>query len=538
MGRVISEEYGAAAGSSVVGEAYPNVMANEAIVKNDLVAIDADGRARKVKISNYAKISAEGQVVAQTSYGGANDLHQSVMPLPVLFDQNGNFFLVSTNTSATGLKLFKYSAGGTLIRSNVVDPTDSYLKSVKMFYLSNGNICIVYNISGIISYAIYDLDLNSIQTYQNIETYLTWLTYGYMDAIPLLTGGFAVSWQKNIDPSKEMRIAIYSNTGQTVVSPTTIRTSAGTAGAWAQTIKLAQLGNGNIAIVINDPATLSSGGNDPTGGMYLGIFSQVDLATIVPFNRYNTVVTASNSPGTFLVTDNYFVFSRYDNANLKTWVFDNSGLLQGSPYSIALPSQSSLQLFWDGTKALLLYGTSTGKNVLEVPLTGTGYVDNSIIRLAGLGSTIHFADFDASNSMFIMVTRPVVPSASAPQYSIFSSKGVVVKQPTDFALAASATSGRLHTIFWSSDCCFVSVFDNISTPSTMFYIGKYLSASILGVAKDSANPGCLFPVSTEAQATAHNQIVGDTTTSFDHSEQTLIGNKGVLMSYGSVLRGV
>lgn len=521
-----------------------NLTAGADLSQSDLLSISSDGKGYPVKVTDYGYVSNVGQVIAQTSYGGGTYNGPSTR-LPMFRDSSQNLYTVSTNSSLQGVKFFKYNAAGTLVGSLVIDSTAASLQNLRMFQLSNGNVGFVYVISNVIYFAVCDTALNLIVSPTSVETLLTWATYGYMDAIALSGGGFAISWQQDANP-KLIRMAVYSNAGATVVAPTTMRTSSGTAGAWNQTTRLGQLTNGNIVLVIDDSATLSGGGSAADAGMYVGTFNPATLGAVVALARYNTVNAATTNPGEILITPSNFIVARYDGTNLKAWVFNNSAVLQGAAYSVADASNPvqdvrGIKLLWDGTQAWMIYGNATVKIAVKLPLTGTGYVATTLTGLTGIGNTLIDCALASDNVTVIMVSRPCsgYQDTSAPKYCIFKLDGTVITAPTNFAAGAASTNGWMHSVQWSTDFTFTCAFDNQSTSATLFYVGKYQAASIVGVATVAATAGTLVSAAQAIGTYPVNQLLGTIMKTFDHTTgATIYGNKGIMMPYGVVLKGM
>ena len=60
----------------------------------------------------------------------------------------------------------------------------------------------------------------------------------------------------------------------------------------------------------------------------------------------------------------------------------------------------------------------------------------------------------------------------------------------------------------------------------------------MGVAKTSGAAGQLVAVTGESGCHAINKLAGPASIAFDHSATTTIGNKGMLMNHGVVLKGI
>lgn len=107
-----------------------------------------------------------------------------------------------------------------------------------------------------------------------------------------------------------------------MLAPTTIWTRTGTSGT--QYHRLAQLSDGNLVV------TVGSANPESSIGLFHGIVTTSGVS-VRPFANLDT--TSVTTLHEMSVMDGYYAVCAYCGTQQKAFVFTNSGILQGSPFS-------------------------------------------------------------------------------------------------------------------------------------------------------------------------------------------------------------
>lgn len=508
-----------------------------AVAVNDLLQLGPDGRAYPVKCADYAAVAnctygtaqtsaATGMIVAQTQVVAVQT--QVYHRQALLQGTDGSLYAATISTSGAGIVLTRYSPAGLLISQVVVISTGSYTNH-QAFLLSDGNICVIAGHSGsTISFAIYDPRLNPVKSVTALSQIQT---SGYFSACALADGGFAVIYQYSNTPL-ESKFVAYDNTGTVVTAPVTVWTRTGTSGT--QYHRLMRLSNGNLVVAVQSTNTASS------IGLYYAVLSPTGTV-VKAFTNLNASMSYAYIPE-ISVMAGYFAVSKADGTNVITFVFDNAGNLQGSGFSAASSAgsaQNMLKLLNNGTDFWLLWSRTSDSNVCltKIPITGTGYTTTVVTTAVTQFS--HFFDAFAENGLIVAVSQTQAGNSHPVFWVISLATGSLISASgTMFGVNPGSSSGYSHRVIPVGDFAFACLYDYSSSPATNLALGKYASTAVIGCANASANAAALVPTSQKAGGYAINPINGSPSKSFDHSATNIVGNKGTIMNYGAVLKGI
>lgn len=514
------------------------LKAGGSIQQNDLSQLGPDGRAYTVSCTDYAAVAncnygtvqtnvATGQILAQTQLVGTQTVPAGRQAL--LQGADSSIYTFTGSTSGNGLALTKYTSAGALSAQVVVDSTTTVYSCHQMAFLSNGNILVAANGTGsafTVSYAIYDTNLNLIKS---ITALGEQAASAYFAVTVLSGGGFAFVYHQYVN-SLLTRFATYDNTGALVVSPMTVWTRTGTSGV--QYHRIAQLSNGNLAIVISSNNTTSS------IGFFHGIVTIAGV-TVLAFTNLTTYSIPMWAE--LVVLGNYYAVGYSSSAStVAVSVFDNTGALQGAPFSAtaAAVAGSKYKLltgngyFW----FIASFGSASTGGIVRIPTTGTNY------KIFNLNASLFSVFIDAfyENGLIVIVSQPVSVGNYQPALWVFSeSLGALVSQAaTLFGVQPGTNNGQYQRVIPGGDFSFICMYDYSSNPTTNLCIGKYASTAVMGVAQSLATTDSMVIISGANGAYSTNYVKGSPSKQFDQSAANIYGNKGVMMNYGAVLKGL
>lgn len=250
------------------------------------------------------------------------------------------------------------------------------LNAAKLFWLSNGNLCVVWDTgTDKFHFAIYTKDLIPVVA----PTIIGALGLsGYFDAIPLAAGGFAVCYIAGTD----QKLAIFGNDG--IQTGATVTVNAWGAGASNYQIRcsLAQLSSGAIAIACIAP-------NDLNKGVWAGVRSAAGALISAMARIYQPPGAQSEINPEIAAVDGFFAVASTDTANTKLWVFNNAGVLQGAPFTSNVGNGAvahSIKLLPDGADFVLVGQRSVDLSrvawtLTRAKTTGADYRATDVISL-------------------------------------------------------------------------------------------------------------------------------------------------------------
>jgi hypothetical protein len=510
------------------------IIAGENFSRQDLAFINAvNGKAYRCRVTDYAAIptisygtpqtsAATGMVVAQTTVVSSQTPAYSRQA--VVRDANGNIFTHTHASVSAGMKLNKYSPKGALLGSVTIDAANTY-QNQHILLLSNGNVAVLAQVSNGITYAVCDSDLGIVLAATTVSDPAN-LNVMYWSASALSGGGFALVYQQ--DANKLLtRLTTYSNAGAVVQPATTIWTRSTTAGD--QFHKIDQLSDGNLVIAVVSQGT--------TVGLYHGIVT-IAGASVLSFTQLDP--TNMSWFPELSVMPGYYCIANQNGSNIKAWVFNNAGALQGGAYTAASGANGDGRdkLVNDGVCFWYLadYSATTSMGITKIPITGTNY------RTTYLGNVGYneFKDGFYQDSCFVFAHMQGA-GANTPYLFVFDTATLVLTgaSHTAFGSAAGGTSGRYHRMIPAGDGAFICLYDYQSSGATNLCIGKYANTAVIGVAAANATVGAAVHLLQGAGAYSVNQIAGSGGVAFDMSATSACyGNKGTLFNNAAILKGM
>lgn len=526
--------------SNALSAGMTQVLVGESVQQNDLLQIEAiGGNAYRVRVTDNAVVptvaygtaqtnAATGQIVAQTTIVASSTTayHRQA----VLQDaDNGNIYTLTDNTVSAGLRLSKYSSVGALLAYAVIDTATNYVTPC-LLQLSNGNMAVIsISTTGFeLKYAVYDKLLNVVRSLVMIDSQYS--SNYYFGVTALSAGGFAVVYQ-SASATSLSKLIIYDNSGAVVQAATTIWTRTGTAGQ--QRHRIAQMSDSNLVIAVE---------SSNSDGSFIGLYHGIVTTTAVSVLAFaNLITTASGHTPDLSVMPGFYCISASTGSNQRGFVFNNSGVLQGSAFSGAtsIAATNKTKLLNDGVNFCLLWSRNDTKMVLtKLPTTGTGYVTFDVT----LSTTQYNFHIDAFYENGCIVAMSQSGSGNTPPtiWVIKAATGMLVSTSgTPFGSPPNITTGAYGRLISGGDGAFICLYDYYEQAATNLCIGKYVNTAIIGAAATAAAAGALAPVAASTGSYITNPIAGSPSKAFDMTATTqLYGNKGTVLNNCVILKGM
>lgn len=534
MGRFLSTATAALAvtpGTEGIG----TLAAASAVAVNDAILVGPTGKGQKVGVTNYAAVAAVGQITAQTQVY-TNRITKGKNAALQLDD--GSFLVAAPNALANGLRMYRYAPEGLALGSLAIDAGAFPPINPQIQRLSNGNIAVFYLLNADLKFAVFTQQLAVVVAATVIEASTEppagtqySQNVNFFGAVAY-AGGFMVVYQ-GATASQE-RAAWYTNAGAVAVAAKTIETWTGAGGSVFTDARL--LSNGNIAIAVYSQWATKVGTYHAiydTAGNQVKAFTQLAGAS-VPGNTFVT-------PELSVLAGYYAIATINDNTNVKVWVLDNAGTLQGAVYTTAGATNGAraCRLVNDGANFYAV-GPFDGTgviNVLTVPVTGGA---GAVMRNSGLSPT-NYVTMDAACDGLLIVMVFAHSGTTLNQWATIDLvTGYYLTALTDLGVApATSNNGLGPHILLGGDCAFVFIYDYTTTEALNFWIGKYAATAIAGVALTDAVAGATMTLATASGAHQTNYTKGAPAKNFDHSSSVVVqGNRGSIQQYSLVLRGI
>lgn len=511
-----------------------SLVAGESLATKDLAEIDGYySKAYRVRVSNYAAIgnvdygtaetdAATGRIVAQTSVVASQSVAYARQAL--ITDSSGNIFTLTDAAAGAGLRLSKFSPAGALLGYvDIAAATQRYNHQILL--LSNGNIaCLAYSGSNV-EYAVYDANLVNVAALATVAA----SPNAYFAACALSGGGFAVLYQKNSNPLLSC-IKTFNNSGANVLAETTVWTRTGTTGT--QYHKMLQLSSGNLAIAVSSNNTVSS------IGLYCGVITTAGaiVKAIASLDATSGMSWYSN----LAVMTGYFAVGMANGTDQKAYIFDNAGTQQGSPFSAATTAGtgfSRTKIISDGAAFWLIWHRNSDSKccTTKLPVSGTGYT--TVVTTTSTTQYNFHIDVFYDNGLICAIS--MTGTNTAPTFWVISTVtgGLVDSAGTAFGVAPGTSCGTFPRVIAGGDRSFVASYDYVSTASTLLCVGKYAKTSVIGVVQSAAVADAKVRMYSQAGAYEINAVLGSVA-GFDHTTNSLTGNKGAILPLGVTLRGI
>lgn len=497
------------------GQTLQGQAGSLAINANDLLETNQFGQLFTVKCSDNAAVgNAGGTPVPKTTVssftGGASLNKESFRN-----SADGSIFMTAPYLSSNeGLELYKFNSAGALLGSIILDAATASPNDVTVQQLTSSNLVVVWQEGGSAYFAIVGTGLNVIVA-------KTAITSGAPSAISLSGGGFSIV---TISGGAAPQIAIYSNTGASVLAPTTV---AGAATNAVQSIP-SQLSNGNIVVVC-------------TYGASLGQIIYTAAGTVVAaYTTFNTTV-ANPSSASISTLDGVYCFAVCNQAGGDLiYIFNNSGTQEGTTFNSStfggIPTgYFNCAAVNDGTNFWVCFGNALGGAggngaVIYAPTTGSGYVASLLPQAAGTSNFVAMYELG-----FLIIYGSSGPVLYVCQ---LTSSGQALLVGT---VSLTLTSGDTASVISAGD---FSVLLGQGVTSA-FAVVKYLNTAIVGVAQQAVaagNAGTLLTYSHGGGAGKNgylcNPIIGTVGKGFNHSATNIVGNTGTMLGNSVALEGI
>lgn len=506
----------------------------EAVTLGDLGEIGPDGLVYAGRTTDYAVKPNNGDTcIAQTTVIAA--FLEAYGRQQIVQGTDGSIFVLAPNATApSGLKIYRYSASGTLISSLTLDSIAQKCNGVKLFTLSNGNLCAVWETESTVTlkFAIVDQLLNSVVAATSIDTVQN--SSSIFDAIPLSGGGFSVCWENAANP-ENLRFATYSNAGAVVLAATTAMTWT-VAGSMAIVAKMVQcVTSGNVAIA----ATYNFTTGTTSQGFDYKIINPTTGATVKAQTNLSTATATLSVWAEMVAIAGYFAIAWVDGSAQKCWIFNEAGTQQGSTYSASTSSSNvrRFKLVTDATYFYVLWDDSSASAKKLTRLATTGGASASVITV---DSAVYNWNIDAFYERgYITYAAQAASGASQPKYgAITTGNMAIATAATAFGTAPATTNGIYPAVIATGDFSFLFCSDQANSTATVFYDAKYANTSIAGVIGSTTTSGGVAPVNVVAGAYQINAMKGSVSKAFNFTSGANIpGNQGVLFPNGAILKG-
>jgi hypothetical protein len=488
-----------------------------AVAQGDLVSINSAGLIGKVANIDQA-VFTSGTIAGQGSVGGGGTIAAAnqKIPAPVLRLASGNF-IVATVT-ASYLTLYLYSPTGVqLATTGAIDSGTP--GSVQLLQLSNGNVAVVFQSTSTSSARF------AIVTPALVRVGVTVTAFGYyaitdvLAACALVNGGFVICGRAVT--TQYLTHAIYDNSGNAVLSATTVSAGAGT-----YTPKAVALSSGDYALVWSTSvitawvyAVFSSTGGIVQGAIQFGNSTTSPMPQIAAMSGYFAIGAFSSSSGTGVIS-----------------VYNNVGVLQGTEFQITGTTITPQSVVSDGTQFWCGSISSGVLSLTNIPITGGAGGATRNITVPANYSTFAMS-YDSSLSKLVCVAGSTGAYATQMWSVDTTSPTTLYTAATTIGITAPSTAGSsFPNIVSAGDAGYIAYWDHQTTPSMQLWIGKFEARTLLGVAASAGAPGATISVNKGPAALTCNAVAGSTPRLFDHSWAGLNGGgcKGTLTTSTSI----
>lgn len=524
------------------GSATATLIAGAAVTAGDLLQMKSDGKAYPLNDAAGAMVTEPAAaLLPMTNFESGSSNSCAGWRPAALVHSNGDIYTVGL----TACTIKRYDVTGKAVGAVNVDSSSTIggkYSQFRMVELSNGNIAVAF-IAGYSPfyhyYAVIDQNLNIIKPYTK-GPYTTSLSAQF-GLCALSGGGFACSWSEYTAGASSFRV--FDNSGNPTIADTKWCADIGT---YLLCSSICQLSNGNLVLVRSDDSGISY----TKYAIYTTAGVRVKAETQLTTNLDQSFIFSARA--------GYFCLRAGKVGSDKFYVFDNSGVLQGSAYSPGTGKSgtyNSCALLSDGADFFAItasnqYAGYASVRIAKIPASGNAQdvVVNTFTMTVNSENSLSVDAYLAGD--IITVVCFIGSNSNANQKAFFfqaTKTGVCVTQQTTFGselpqnsdIAVCAFNPRVAFM------CGVAWFDGYS--SCQLAILKTAATAIIGVAASSANVGALAQVSTAKGVYAVNALKhADTPVKFDHTPAvptpatptTVPGNSGSILSNSVILRGI
>lgn len=504
MNRHSTAEDATASGGGSTSSIPASGVAGAAIGENDAIYQAFDGLLYPVESVNYASNMPGAQ--GGNPNGGLYQFNPHRQQGLFNTDDCSNYWCTGANGTG-GLTINRNQPRGGSLQSKVVDNTAAVLGGVKIGFLSNGNIMVVWDVgTTAFKYMILDRNLQTVVASTGLATLAA---SGYWDAIPLVGGGFAICY---LNASNAQQMATFDNAGAAVVSPTTIMNWTGTPDT-SLGVNMVQLSSGDLAFAFNSRY-------GTTKGLYTGVFTVGAMAVSAVSNRYAPAGTPSVYFPEIVAGQGFFAVAVADTVNTKAFVLSNAGVVQGAAYSNTDANggtQLTCKLVTDGVAAYLATQPAiTLFRIVKLPATGTGYTEKVSV-LTGNLAQIAAIDGFYKNGKFVVGQYRYVGVADVDtllfEYSGQTNAGGTVDTSPGFIPYAD----------------FAGMVLTINSTSTTGYIYRFFPIAVVGVAAGTSAVGSALEFHMSPGFYSINPVIGNpqqNALNFDYTQNIGINAMG------------
>lgn len=353
----------------------------------------------------------------------------------------------------------------------------------------------------------------------------------YFHMIALSAGGFAIAYHDNTDNTKN-KLVILDNSGNITVTAVDIWARTGTNGA--QFHRMVQLSNGNIAIAISSSNTISS------IGLYYAVFTIAGVVVKAITNL--DTVSIGAAPEIDTISTGFFAIARANSTNQKGYVLNNAGTLQGAEFSSATTAganSNKTKIVNNGINFYLLWHRSSDSTIIltMLPTTGTNYV-SSIVSTTSNNPYNLYIDAFYENNVIVYAFGPAGIQSS--RFCVINLTTMQLVKATSNAFSSPPSTNNASQflrLIPGGDRTFIAVTDFVTNSQLNLFVGKYGKTAISGIAQASGAIDSLIPVKATAPFQAINTIKGSPSKGFDHTANSLAGNKGTITLSAATLKG-
>lgn len=519
-----------------LGQSIQLRAGSAAINSNDAIEIGGPGNeAFSINTTDYA--TTQGTILFQEFNFGLKAM-TGTMRQSAVRDALGNLYILNLNSSGN-LCVNKFSPLGYSLTNTVLDSGTSAAFSGKILPLSNGTFAAIYaRASGAFSFVLFDSSINIILGRTSIVGEFTPGNTVYHAAVELAGGGFAVTYQTSAGLA--INLQTFSNSGAVVQTATSILTTT----AVQTTLKMGQLPNGNLLVVVRNTT-------GPVGTVF--VIVTTSGASVVGSTTVDSSATSGLIEFNILQPSGTFAVAAMTGSNMIASVYTQAGVLQGTEYSTpnTLNTLASIQfsLVNDGVQFWLSFISSAnaGVSVAKIPVTGTNFVLTTGLGSATISATTYSLDSAIISGLLTVFAASTLTggqywmTVGLPDATLGIGLPYVRTAPTTFGTAAGTTGCNWPKLLAVGDWVGVFIYDHQTTTSSFFTIQRFESSRIMGVAQNTVavgNPGAIVTLNTGPGSYLCNPMFGTPGLQFNQGTIAPFGNVGTLYNNGISLTGI
>lgn len=480
----------------------PTLTAGTAIALGQLVELGPDGLAYPCQVSDYATVSSVSTLLAETSIPAGYVLANYNNSGQVATEgQDGTYYVLSAQSSNTGLALSRFSAGGALLGSVAVDSVASTCSAVSVFTLPNGNIGVVwYQATAKAQYAVYGPNLKAAVKAPTVPTAGGTSSGNGLSVCTLAGGGFALIYNTGANSAS---LTVFDNTG-TQQATVSIATTLGSGHF------LAQLSNGNIAVSwVN------------SGTAYFAIYTTAGVSVVA---ATASVATYGYNPTIAVANGCFAIGGPATSSTGSIAVYNNAGVQQGATYTTpGIQTYQSFHFTSDGTNFWAVYIYATSGEIFYVKITSAGAATTYDSLQSTLGPVLNQTTFDGYGNVVSIISGGTLTAIQYVVFNINLLSAIQAPTPVDGA----ATQTYQHYVVALGDGAAVFIGTLVGNGPGYQKIIKYMNTAIQGPAMAAAAAGASVTVDGIQGFKSISNLRGAPVKYFDHRSTSVgPGNAG------------